>query len=187
MKMTETTNYIYVLKLTEGRYYVGKSDNVIARFQQHISGTGKGSEWTRKYHPMLLIECYESKSVFDEDNKTKEYMMKYGFDNVRGGSYAKFDLTVDDLNALKKEFAGSLGLCFNCGRAGHYIGECTLALARASQIIEGTVVAKAKSDEPFESSLPLTTPASVSMQICQRCRKKQSYRGNVRCQNDHRW
>ena len=130
---TPSVNYIYVLKLSEGKYYVGKSDNVIARFQSHLTGNGNGAEWTKKYPPLLLIECYESKNIFDEDNKTKEYMMKYGFDNVRGGSYSKFELTIEDLNTLKKEFAGSMGLCFNCGRSGHYVSECSLKVSRHAQ------------------------------------------------------
>ena len=176
--MTETTtNYIYVLKLSEGRYYVGKSDNVIARFQQHLNsnptgGQRGGSEWTKKYSPLLLIECYESKSIFDEDNKTKEYMMKYGFDNVRGGSYAKFDLSVEDLNALKKELAGSMGLCFNCGRAGHYIGECSLALSHARDAKGDT---GRRTNSPVVGQVvgqvvkPATTMAAVPMELCKRC------------------
>jgi hypothetical protein len=105
-----------------------------------------------------LIECYESKSIFDEDNKTKEYMMKYGFDNVRGGSYAKFDLSVEDLNALKKEFAGSMGLCFNCGRAGHFVSECSLQVSHARE-------ARGSSD----NNQPVSTVNRVAMEVCKRC------------------
>ena len=45
----EKTN-IYVLKLQGGRYYVGKSQDVIGRYKQHMDG--KGSAWTKKYKPI---------------------------------------------------------------------------------------------------------------------------------------
>lgn len=34
-----TTN-IYVLQLEGGRYYIGKSDNVMIRYQQHLDPCG---------------------------------------------------------------------------------------------------------------------------------------------------
>ena len=41
---------VYVLRLEGGRYYIGKSDNVMNRYQQHLGGSG--SAWTRKYRPV---------------------------------------------------------------------------------------------------------------------------------------
>ena len=38
---------IYVLQLTQGKFYVGKSDNIPARFQAHLDG--RGCEWTKLY------------------------------------------------------------------------------------------------------------------------------------------
>lgn len=120
-----TTQYIYVLKLESEKYYVGKTDDVLRRVGEHSSKASVSAEWTKHYSVVKLIYCMEEKTMFDEDNKTKEYMMKYGFQNVRGGSYSKFELEEDQLSLLKKELAGAMGLCFNCGRAGHYIGECS--------------------------------------------------------------
>ena len=37
---------IYILKLEGARYYIGKSDNVIKRYEQHVNGYG--SAWTKK-------------------------------------------------------------------------------------------------------------------------------------------
>ncbi len=127
--MASQTEYIYILKLREGKYYVGKSDNVMRRLQEHTSANGASSsdrcaEWTRRYGVESLIYVQEQKSIFDEDNKVKELMMKHGFDNVRGGAYARSELTPEELTLLKKEFAGALGLCYNCGRHGHYISDC---------------------------------------------------------------
>ena len=51
---------IYILKLKGGRYYIGKSDNVIKRYEQHVNGYG--SAWTKKYKP-LGIGCYTEQEI----------------------------------------------------------------------------------------------------------------------------
>ena len=83
--MSNTT--IYVLRLEGDRYYIGKSDNVMNRYQQHLNGNG--SAWTRKYKPVSLEKTIENVSSFEEDKITKEYMSTYGIDKVRGGSYVE--------------------------------------------------------------------------------------------------
>ncbi len=84
---------IYILKLEHGKYYVGKSDDVMKRYQQHLCGNG--SAWTRRYKPISLEKTIEGVSSFEEDKITKEYMSKYGIENVRGGSYVEIEL--DDI------------------------------------------------------------------------------------------
>ena len=37
---------IYVLKLKEGKYYIGKTNNEKKRIEEHIKSNG--SEWTKK-------------------------------------------------------------------------------------------------------------------------------------------
>ena len=71
---------IYILKLRDGKYYVGKSDNVQKRFEQHLEG--KGSAWTKKYSPINIEKKIPNASPFEEDRYVKEYMSKYGVDNV---------------------------------------------------------------------------------------------------------
>jgi type VI protein secretion system component Hcp len=83
-----------------GRYYVGKSENVIARYQQHLDG--KGSAWTKKHKPIRLKKTIDNASPFDEDNYTKQYMVLHGIDKVRGGSYANVTLTREILGADDK-------------------------------------------------------------------------------------
>ena len=95
-----TTN-IYVLKLEKGFYYVGKSDNVEKRYNQHLAGYG--STITKKYKPLQIEKIYENASPFDEDKFVKEYMDKYGIDKVRGGTYINEILTDNQIINLKKE------------------------------------------------------------------------------------
>jgi len=113
---------IYVLRLEGGRYYVGKSDNVMNRYQQHL--TGNGSAWTRKYKPISLEKAIENVSSFEEDKVTKEYMSKYGIDKVRGGSYVEIELSEFHTDALKMEIWAAKDLCTQCGRSGHFVKDC---------------------------------------------------------------
>ena len=113
---------IYVLKLEGGNYYIGKSDDVSARYQQHLSGIG--SSWTRKHKPILLEKTIDNVSAFEEDKITKEYMSKYGIDKVRGGSYVQVELSEFHIEALKMEIWGAKDLCCQCGRSGHFAKDC---------------------------------------------------------------
>ena len=113
---------IYVLRLEGGRYYIGKTDNVVKRYQQHLSGNG--SVWTKKYKPVSLENTIENVSSFEEDKITKEYMSKYGIDKVRGGSYVEVELSKFHTDALKMEIWGAKDLCTQCGRKGHWVKDC---------------------------------------------------------------
>jgi predicted GIY-YIG superfamily endonuclease len=113
---------IYILRLEGGRYYVGKSDNIQKRYQQHLNGSG--SAWTKKYQPVALLKTIENVSSFEEDKVTKEYMAKYGIDKVRGGSYVEIELSDFHTAALKMEIWGAKDLCTQCGRAGHFVKDC---------------------------------------------------------------
>ena len=78
----EMTN-IYVLRLAEGKFYIGKSGLPENRILDHFSLCG--SVWTRKYNPVEVVEIMKGDN-FDEDKITKKYMSTHGIDNVRGGS-----------------------------------------------------------------------------------------------------
>lgn len=113
---------IYILRLEGGRYYIGKSDNVINRYKQHVNGNG--SAWTRKYKPISLEKTVENVSPFDEDKYTKEYMSKYGIDKVRGGSYVEVELSRAQIEMINCEIKGATDVCQNCGDSGHFIKYC---------------------------------------------------------------
>ena len=118
---TMTTN-VYVLKLKGGNYYVGKSNDVISRYQEHMNGNG--CAWTKKYQPLSLVESKDNVSPFEEDKVTKEYMAKYGIDKVRGGSYVMEVLSEFQIEALQMELWAAKDCCTNCGRPGHFVKDC---------------------------------------------------------------
>jgi len=113
---------IYVLRLRGGKYYVGKTDNVEKRFQQHMNGSG--ASWTRKYKPIAIERVINNASVFEEDKVTKEYMAKHGLDNVRGGTYVTEVLSDAQEDSLNAEIWQAKGCCTQCGRKGHFVATC---------------------------------------------------------------
>ena len=117
----DTTN-IYILSLQGGRIYIGKSNDVQKRFNEHKSG--KGSSWTSKYKPIEILKEIPNASPFDEDRYVKEYMMKYGIENVRGGSYCTLELTDEQIASIQKEIRGATDCCSRCGREGHFVKYC---------------------------------------------------------------
>ena len=116
-----TTN-IYILKLEDDCYYIGKSENVELRFQQHLSNNG--SSFTKKHKPLSIETVYNNVSPFDEDKYVKEYMSKYGMDKVRGGTYVSEKLNDLQIHNLKKEIWGATDLCTRCGRNTHWVANC---------------------------------------------------------------
>jgi len=112
--------YVYPLECKLNKYYIGKTKN-----PKNINHYFKSrrSAWTDKYEPIKIIECKEG-NIFDEDKMVKQYMVKYGIENVRGGSYCKITLDDVDISQIKKEIKYSFNLCFNCGQKGHFIMDC---------------------------------------------------------------
>jgi len=120
----DTRDVIYVLKLCDGKYYVGKTNNITRRLSEHIRG--EGCEWTKFYPPSgdNPIEVYPCLSPVDEDYRVKLMMVKCGIDNVRGGSYCTPTLRETQIFVLEKEMNTANDVCFKCGKSGHYANKC---------------------------------------------------------------
>jgi len=120
--MNGTTTNIYILRLTKGKFYVGKASDVQRRYAEHLRG--KGAEWTRIYRPLNIQTIIYDTSPFDEDRYVKEYMSKFGVDSVRGGSYSQTILDGAQKSAIEKELRMAEDSCVRCGRAGHFVAAC---------------------------------------------------------------
>lgn len=58
--------YVYILKLSNNDYYIGRTDNLKKRLKDHLNGTERT---TKKYLPCKLI-CYIS---FESRNKSFKF------------------------------------------------------------------------------------------------------------------
>ena len=142
MKVKTNMEHIYILKLKEGKYYIGKTKNIEKRWNEHLSGEGSG--WTKKYKPTFLMKIIVSTSYFDEDKYVKEYMAKYGIENVRGGTYSNIVLDDNSILVLEKEIRHSKNLCTRCGRDTHFIKDCYANTNSNGSIIDSVCKEKEK-------------------------------------------
>ena len=114
--------FIYVLQLEQEKYYIGKTENPNFRIEQHFCFGG--SEWTKKYSPISVIEIIPNCDDYDEDKYTRRYMDNYGIDNVRGGSFCEVVLNETTIKLLEKMSKTTQNKCFTCGIIGHFSKEC---------------------------------------------------------------
>jgi len=90
--------FIYILQLEKGKYYIGKTNNPQFRLESHFNSNG--SEWTKIYKPLKVLEINPNCDNYDEDKYTRIYMDKYGINNVRGGSFVSVKLSKSQKDIL---------------------------------------------------------------------------------------
>jgi predicted GIY-YIG superfamily endonuclease len=117
------SDVIYVLRLEHGKFYVGRTSCIEARLGQH--SRGEACYWTSLHAYLDVVEKRPVTAMFQEDAVVKEYMVKYGIDNVRGGSYSQEILSKQQKETLQQEFRTQKDACFRCGKTGHYASGCS--------------------------------------------------------------
>jgi cellular nucleic acid-binding protein len=83
-----------------------------------------GAEWTKIYRPITLVDMIPDCDDYDEDKITRQYMDKYGINNVRGGSFVSIQLDKSTVDTLKHMSNGTNNRCFTCGQLGHFAQKC---------------------------------------------------------------
>jgi hypothetical protein len=92
---------IYILRLKDNKYYIGKSYNPARRFYEHSKGNI--INWTKKYKPVGIEKVLYGVDNYLLDLYVRKYMFTYGIDNVRGGSYINENLDIEILTLLNNE------------------------------------------------------------------------------------
>jgi predicted GIY-YIG superfamily endonuclease len=134
--------FLYILELQQGKYYVGKTGDITRRLNDHCSG--KGSEWTKKYPFVKLLHAESNSDPFDEDKNVKKLMLEKGIENVRGGVYSMVILSDEQIELLNRELRGAQNQCLKCGKPGHMIRDCTETTPKSKAAVSAT--AKARGD-----------------------------------------
>ncbi len=89
--------WLYVLRLEDGKFYVGiTSKTPEIRMQEHLSGV-RVAYWTAKHRPIEIIHTEDlgiiekSKAEKRENKMVRALMKQRGLNNVRGGDLTDVD------------------------------------------------------------------------------------------------
>lgn len=137
--------YIYILKLENNKYYIGKTQNPQFRINDHFEGYG--SVWTQKYKPIKIVEFIKNCDIYDEDKYTLKYMKIYGIHNVRGGSFCSIKLTPTTITTIEHMIKGANDICYNCGQSGHFANNCKKYKIKTQQPIRND---KSEEDSDYD-------------------------------------
>ena len=139
---------IYILRLTQGKFYIGKTSNPTFRISSHFNLKG-GAVWTNKYKPLNVVKIIKNCDDFDEDKYTKMYMKRYGIDNVRGGSYVTENLMDSQKKLIHKEILCASNRCYGCGKTGHFINNCNQKKKESNQTLQNNNLGNNQNTENY--------------------------------------
>ena len=99
--------YLYIVTLHQDKYFIGTTLNSHFSLEIFKKTTDSGRAWIRKYKPISI----EIKDISPDitrtgsidtyiNNITKQYMERYGVNNVRGGDYCDLELVTNVLKSL---------------------------------------------------------------------------------------
>jgi predicted GIY-YIG superfamily endonuclease len=117
---------IYVLKAASGLYYVGKSNDIRARIQEHQRGFGAVCLAGESVHEVSGLLTSGSTADLEswERNETLQRMLTHGIDHVRGWMFTATVLSDEDRSDAFRQICEKFDLCRRCGRESHFSGQC---------------------------------------------------------------
>ena len=97
--------YMYILKCKDNTYYVGSTDNLTLRIEEH--NKGEGCEYTRDRRPLQLVyyeECFNIKDAFLREQQVKGWSRKKKEALMKGDikSLKKFSERASSSRALRE-------------------------------------------------------------------------------------
>ncbi len=153
--------YVYVLKLTHDKYYVGKTENPKMRLENHFNG--HGCDWTKLYRPIKMYKLIPDCDKDDENKWTIIMMREYGIDNVRGGAFCQKKLSNSTKEAIKKLIDSSDDSCYKCG-GKHFSKFCKPFIDTQMGYKDGT---KYTIEEIIENNIKdVTTKEGCKLILC---------------------
>jgi predicted GIY-YIG superfamily endonuclease len=102
---------IYRLELEHGKYFVGASTDPVKALEEHREGLG--CAWTTIHRPLRIVEVVGFVREGELDTYVRKWMLQYGVDHVRGGSWEHVRLLDKDRHTLCGELTRQRG-CLIC-------------------------------------------------------------------------
>jgi hypothetical protein len=125
--MEKDNTNIYILECEDNKYYVGRTDDVESRLNDHFNSDIYASAWTTYYPPKSVYKFIPNQSYFDEDKWVVKMMAEFGINKVRGGAFSRVNLPEEDKIILQRMVDGSKDNCLVCGDCNHFANNCPYA------------------------------------------------------------
>ena len=147
---------VYTLQLNTDKYYVGKSENVEERINQHKTLSENSAKFVKdnngvKTQIELLTSDIEDLNLW-EQQETLAQMLDKGFNNVRGWEFTSSNpLTYEECVSIKTLLFGSGDLCRKCGNPDHFASNCNQTKAEWLVNLEECMDNKPKKENVFKN------------------------------------
>jgi len=147
---------VYTLQLNTDKYYVGKSENVEERINQHKTLSERSAKFVKdnngvKTQVELLTYVMEDLNLW-EQQETLAQMLDKGFNNVRGWEFTSSNpLTYEECVSIKTLLFGSGDLCRKCGNPDHFVSNCNQTKANWLINLEECMNNKPKKENVFKN------------------------------------
>jgi hypothetical protein len=118
---------VYVLRTTNGMYYVGKSQDISSRIEEHRRGVGATCVSDSSFE--VISGLLSSGTTADleswERNETLHRMRVHGIDNVRGWMFtSRVPFSQEEREEAFRQICEKFDLCRRCGRGSHFADKC---------------------------------------------------------------
>lgn len=50
--------WVYILQMSNGHYYTGYTNNLLKRYEKHVTGTAN-CKYTKSFHPVGIKQCWQ--------------------------------------------------------------------------------------------------------------------------------
>ena len=121
---TRSLQGVYCLTDSDGKIYVGKSENIPERINDHKMGDG--TRFLGQNLQRIAPETTPIPSDLEswERNETLTRMYKHGIENVRGWMFTTKRLSDDQRQYAFSQICEKFDLCRKCGRDSHFVDSC---------------------------------------------------------------
>lgn len=115
---------LYILELESRNYYVGRTNNLVERIEEHLGGKAGGTGWVKKHGVVSLCKVRKCYHKSEENALVMALMEHVDIDRVRGGIHSQVDLDEDTRRFIERELRGNKDECYTCGKSGHFMKTC---------------------------------------------------------------